>query len=91
MEEELTNVHNLYIKNRNNINITGITKIISFDDEEFIIDTVYGRVEIVGSDLEIIKLDTVEGNITIKGLINSLKYLDNTTSKENGMLSRLFK
>lgn len=91
MEEELKNIHNIYIKNRNNINITGITKIISFDDEEFIIDTVYGQIEIIGSDLEIIKLDTIEGNITIKGLINSLKYLDNITNKENGMLSRLFK
>ena len=72
--------------------ISGIKKILSFDEEEFNLDTTSGQLEIKGEGLEIIKLDIVEGTINIKGIINSFDYLDSISDKkQNGMLSRLFK
>ena len=84
--------HNITITERQNIKITGVNKIDSFDNEEFLVQTTAGLLGIKGMDLEIIKLDTYEGSIIIKGIINALSYLEDTKQKkESTMLSRLFK
>lgn len=84
--------HSITVSERQNIIISGITKIDSFDSEEFILQTVAGPLGIKGRKLEIIKLDTYEGTITIKGIIDGFSYLDDIKSKkENSMLNKLFK
>jgi len=85
--------HNITITERKNIIISGVKKIDSFDDEEFLLETNMGYIIIKGSELEIIKLDTYQGNVSIKGRINSLTYMENgkTKEKEEGVFSKLFK
>ena len=86
--------HGLTIAERKNIVISGVKKIESFDNEEFLMETTLGFLVIKGSELEIIKLDTYQGNVSIKGKIDSLMYLDggiNKKDKENSILSKLFK
>ena len=85
--------HGLTISERKSIVISGVKKIESFDNEEFLMETTLGFLVIKGSDLEIIKLDTYQGNVSIKGRIDSLVYLDevNKKDKENSLLSKLFK
>lgn len=88
---ELMN-HNITINERQSLLISGITKIDSFDNEEFLLETSAGPLGVKGKDLEIIKLDTYEGTIMIKGIIDGLTYLDSgKTKKENSMITRLFK
>ena len=88
---ELLN-HSIIITERQNIQICGVTKIDSFDNEEFLLETSAGPLGIKGNDLEIIKLDTYEGTIMIKGIIDAFSYLDSSKSKkENSMIARLFK
>lgn len=81
------------INERKNIIISGVKKIESFDNEEFLMDTTLGYLVIKGSDLEIIKLDTYQGNVSIKGRLDSLTYLDelNKKDKDNSFLNKLFK
>lgn len=76
-----------------NITITGVKKIDSFDDEEFLLETNMGYIVIKGQELEIIKLDTYQGNVSIKGKINSLNYMEsaNKKEKEDSIISKLFK
>ena len=85
--------HGISIAERKNIVITGVKKIDSFDNEEFMMDTTLGYLNIKGSDLEIIKLDTYQGNVSIKGRIASITYLDNGLgkNKEESFLGKLFK
>ena len=86
--------HGITIAERKNIVISGVKKIESFDNEEFLMETTLGFLVIKGSDLEIIKLDTYQGNVSIKGRIDSLMYLDGNVSKkdkENSFLNKLFK
>ncbi|MEG0825914.1 MAG: sporulation protein YabP [Bacilli bacterium] len=84
--------HNITINDRKNIIISGVKKIDSFDNEEFLMETNMGYVVIKGNELEIIKLDTYQGNVSIKGKIVSLIYMDNSKKeKEDGMFSKLFK
>lgn len=85
--------HNITISDRKNIVITGVKKIESFDDEEFLMDTSMGYVIIKGEALEVIKLDTYQGNVSIKGKINQLSYMENSSKKdkEAGLFNKLFK
>ena len=77
---------------RSNISITGVNKIVSFDDEEFLMETVMGNLRILGNGLELLKLDTVDGNVKIKGKINSFMYIEGKTkNKEESILTKLFK
>lgn len=88
---ELLN-HSISITERQNIQISGITKIDSFDNEEFLLETSAGPLGIKGKDLEIIKLDTYEGTIMIKGIIDAFSYFDTGKSKkENSIITKLFK
>jgi sporulation protein YabP len=87
----LTN-HNITITERQNIMISGVTKIVSFDNEEFLLETCAGPIGVKGKKLEIIKLDTHEGTILIKGIIDGFSYLDiDKSKKEDSMIARLFK
>lgn len=89
--EPLTSLnHNVSIIDRKNIIITGVKKIESFNDKEFLLETTMGFMTIKGDNLEIIKLDTYQGNVSIKGIISSLIYSENT-KKEESLLSKLFK
>lgn len=89
----VTSSHSISISERKTINITGVKKIDSFDDEEFLLETSMGYIVIKGSNLEIIKLDTYQGNVSIKGKINSLTYMENANKKEkeDSIISKLFK
>lgn len=85
--------HTITINERKNINISGVKKIDSFDNEEFLLETTMGYIVIKGESLEIIKLDTYQGNVAIKGKVNSLVYMENSgkKEKEEGIFSKLFK
>ena len=90
----LTNYnHSVTITERKNLVVTGVKKIESFDDEEFLMETNMGFIVIKGESLEIIKLDTYQGNVSIKGTVNSLAYMENKTGKvkEEGVFNKLFK
>lgn len=88
---ELLN-HSISITERQNIQISGITKIDSFDNEEFLLETSAGPLGIKGKDLEIIKLDTYEGTIMIKGVVDAFSYFDTGKSKkEDSIITKLFK
>ena len=96
MGKELENIsynHGVSINERKSIYITGVLKIDSFDDEEFLLETNMGYLAIKGTGLEIIKLDTKDGIVSIKGTIISMSYIEELKKmhKENGFFEKLFK
>lgn len=89
-----TNIgHTINLNERKSLIISGVKKIESFDEEEFLLDTLLGYLLIKGEELEIIKLDTYQGNISLKGKIDSFSYVDNETKKEkdHSIFEKLFK
>ena len=91
-KEELTN-HSIAITERKNIVVTGVKKLESFDKREFFMKTTMGYMLIKGDNLELLKLDTINGNISIKGMINSINYMEDTNKRINkeSVLTKLFK
>ncbi len=80
---EQTPYHHVYLKDRKNIELTGVKKIESFDSLEFLIETSLGYLNIKGSDLSLIRLDQEKNEVTIKGNIDSLSYLSNKKITKN--------
>ncbi len=91
-KEELTN-HSIAVTERKNIVVTGVKKLESFDKREFFMKTTMGYMLIKGDNLELLKLDTINGNISIKGMINSINYMEDTNKRINkeSVLTKLFK
>ena len=85
--------HSISVVERKNVLITGVKKVDSFDNEEFLVETIMGYLALKGEDLELVKLDTLAGNVTIKGYVNSFDYIEDTNKKEKegSIISRLFK
>ena len=92
MDGLVLNSHELRISDRREIFLTGIKKITSFDNEEFLMESNMGVILLKGNSLEILKLDTHDGNVKIKGKINSFTYLDNDLKQNNEcFFAKLFK
>ena len=90
-EKTVTSSSSININDRRGIVLTGVKKIDSFNEKEFLLDTTLGYVTIKGEELEIIKLDTYQGNVSIKGIFNSLSYKEAVKNKDESILSKLFK
>ena len=78
------------INDRKKALLTGIKKLVSFNPEEFVMETTLGGLIIKGNSLEIVKLDINEGILSIKGQIDEVIYTNSSKVKES-ILSRLFK
>lgn len=85
--------HGISLFERKNLIITGVKKIENFDNNQFILETIMGFMVIKGEGLELIKLDTLQGNVSIKGLVNSISYVEENSKKEkeDSIFNRLFR
>lgn len=93
MDKNISQNHGMSINERKSIYITGVLKVDSFDEEEFLLETTMGYLVIKGQNLEIVKLDTKDGIISIKGSFVSMSYIEELKkmNKENSILNKLFK
>ena len=72
--ENISYNHGISINERKLVYITGVNKIESFDEEEFLLDTNMGYLVIKGNGLEIVRLDTKDGIVSIKGNVDSFLF-----------------
>ena len=64
----------------------------SFDNEEFLLETVMGFLAIKGENLQMKNLDVDKGIVSIKGKIFDLVYIDeHNGEKAKGFFSKLFR
>lgn len=84
--------HDLVMRGRKTLEITGVKQVESFDNEEFLLETVMGFLAIKGQNLQMKKLDVDKGIVSIKGKIFDLVYLDEQNGeKAKGFFSKLFR
>ena len=84
--------HDVAIKGRKHIDISGVREVISFDDISVVMVTEGGEMTVEGNDLKIGVLDTERGVVAIDGKINALFYDDgNMANEKKGFLGKLFK
>ncbi|MEH7116683.1 sporulation protein YabP [Neobacillus vireti] len=84
--------HDVIMRGRKQLEITGVKQVESFDNEEFLLETVMGFLAIKGQNLQMKNLDVEKGIVSIKGKIFDLVYLDEQHGeKAKGFFSKLFK
>ncbi|MDO4368977.1 MAG: sporulation protein YabP [bacterium] len=89
--ENISYNHGISINERKIIYVTGVNKLESFDEQEFLLDTSMGFLVIKGNSLEIIKLDTKDGTLAIKGNFDSMSYFENLKKTKSSVFDKLFK
>ena len=88
------NEHSIMMANRKSVELSGITNVINFDEEEVILETVMGFLEIGGEELHITMLNLDKGQVAVVGSINHLAYKPQGTNLKNKgktILNRLLK
>lgn len=85
--------HNITINDREDIKITGILDVLSFDEELVICQSDIGVLILKGTNLHINKLDLDNGILDIVGYITSINYEENHQLSKNhqSFFSKVFK
>jgi sporulation protein YabP len=84
--------HDVIMRGRKLLEITGVKQVESFDNEEFLLETSMGFLAIKGQNLQMKNLDVEKGIVSIKGKIFDLVYLDEQHGeKAKGFFSKLFR
>ncbi|AKN33028.1 hypothetical protein Ccar_20125 [Clostridium carboxidivorans P7] len=82
----------LHIENRKRLVLNGVVEVISFNEEQIVLNTNLGTLNIKGQGLKMNKLDVQNGDVTIIGMISSCIYTNNQEKKQKEkLISRLFK
>ena len=80
--------HKLTLNERKSLTMTGVTEVISFDENTVILRTVLGALEIQGENLKLKTLSLDGGQVAVDGTIFSFIYDEPQTG---GFWSRLRK
>jgi sporulation protein YabP len=84
--------HDVIMRGRKLLDITGVKQVESFDNEEFILETVMGFLSIRGQNLQMKNLDVEKGIVSIKGKVFDLVYVDDQSGdKAKGFFSKIFR
>lgn len=90
--KDLIEDHQVIIKGRQSIDITGVKEIDSFDNEEFLLQTNMGYLVIRGQQLQLKNLNVTNGQVEIKGRVDDLTYVDEGQAETaKGFFSKLFR
>lgn len=83
---------NIILENREKMSISGVSDVLSFDDQIIIVETELGLLTIKGENLKINKLNIDTADFTLNGKINSMAYSENSfEGKNSNILSKIFK
>ena len=92
--EERTRIrdHACRLENRNAASLTGVREVVSFDENQVVMDTDMGLLTIKGKDLHVSRLTVEKGELEVEGQVDSLAYSSNEAYRKTGqsILARLF-
>ena len=83
--------HDVLIKSRQRMEMTGISDVSSFDDAEIVVQTEDSGVSIEGENLKIEKFNSENGELILNGSINGIFYYEKKPPKKKRSFTDLFK
>lgn len=79
--------HDVILKSRTKLEMTGINDVTSYDENEIIVISNNLSLSIEGENLKIERFDSEKGELIVNGLVNGIFYF----GKENKKKKALFK
>jgi sporulation protein YabP len=93
-EERRAGRHKLTVDQRENVAITGVLDVISFDEESVVCETDMGILVLRGVDLHVSSLNLENGTLSIFGEIISINYENQAlpgSRKKGSVFGKIFK
>lgn len=87
--ETLRLPHKLTLNERQNLTMTGVTEVVSFDDVSVILKTDLGTLVVQGKDLQLKTLSLDGGQVAVDGKVSALIYEE--PRQAGSLLQRLFR
>ncbi len=87
-DEHFSLPHKLTLNQRQQLTMTGVSEVVSFDETAVILRTELGMLTIHGKDLQLKTLSLEGGQVTVDGTVSALIYEEPKPS--GGWLRRLF-
>ena len=84
--------HACRLENRSAASLTGVREVVSFDENQVVVDTDMGLLTIKGKELHVSRLTVEKGELEVDGQVDSLAYSSNEAYRKAGqsILTRLF-
>ena len=89
-KDKIVMPHNVIMTDREELTLSGVTDVDSFDESTVIAYTDYGELTITGTNLHISSLNIDKGELSVDGRISSLAYIDRQPDK-GGFFSKVFR
>ncbi len=87
MENNEAREHEVRLKARTELIISGVEDVLGFDESALAVKTVMGILNIEGSSLHISRLDVDTGILSVSGKVDSLYYTEPTV-KRGGLFKK---
>lgn len=78
----------IVVEGRARAEITEVSGVLSFDEEEIVLETGTGRISVEGEGLRITVLSLETGVVSAVGKINGIVWLNESGKKRSGFLGR---
>ena len=78
----------LCVTDRSSARITGVEEVISYDENNIVMQTNLGQLTLDGEGLNIVQLNLGEGIVSVEGRVNALYYTEER--EKHTLFSRLF-
>lgn len=85
-----TQNHIFHMENRQKLDITGVVKVLNFNEDQINLNTVMGQMIIKGREMKINKLNVDSGDMCIEGEVVSINYVNKSVDGES-IFKKLFK
>ena len=79
--------HKVSLDGRSRLSVTGVSDVLSFDEEAVLLRTEMGILTVQGRELRLKTLSPEGGQVTVEGSVNSLIYEE--PRQKGGWMSRL--
>lgn len=89
--EKNERIHEISVNMRRKMELSGVSEVISFDDESANFRTVCGDMCVEGKGIRIGVLDTERGVVTLEGRIDAIIYSDDEEPRRQGLFGKLLK
>lgn len=74
MEDVLQLPHKLTLNQREDLSLSGVTEVVSFDENSVILKTHLGVLTVLGENLVLKTLSVEGGQVSVSGHVSSLSY-----------------
>jgi len=81
--------HRLTLDERKALTVTGVTEVVSFDENNVVLNTAAGTLVVQGTELQLKTLSEEDGRVAVVGQVSALHY--EQPRNTDGWLSRLLR